>query len=70
MKEQPLSELRYPCDVTGIDEITDGVQVEYKRPDGSCSKLKGRFLVGADGKRGYTRKDYLEAKGIEQVLGV
>jgi len=29
--------------------------------------VQGKFLVGADGKMGYVRKNFLEAKGVRQL---
>ena len=62
--------LRLNSTVTHIDEVEDGVQVTYLRKDGTAAELQGIFLVGADGKRGYVRKGYLEAKGITQSAGM
>lgn len=64
------AELRLECTVTKINEVETGVQATYKRKDGSTAELKGSYLVGADGKRGIFRKEYLEDKGIEQVTGL
>ncbi|OAL52136.1 FAD/NAD(P)-binding domain-containing protein [Pyrenochaeta sp. DS3sAY3a] len=70
LKTLESTELRTQCTVSAIEEIAGGIQIQYERPDGSVTNLKGRFLVGADGKRGYVRKSYLESKGIEQVSGI
>ncbi|KAF4535858.1 3-(3-hydroxy-phenyl)propionate/3-hydroxycinnamic acid hydroxylase [Lasiodiplodia theobromae] len=74
LREQVLSsayaELRLQCTLTSILEVADGVVVSYTRGDGTEAKLKGAYLVGADGKRGFVRKEYLEAKGIEQIPGL
>ena len=64
------AELRLQCTVTSILEIDDGVVVSYTRQDGTEGSLKSAYLVGADGKRGFVRKEYLEAKGIEQIPGL
>lgn len=56
--------------MTSILEVDDGVVVSYTRPDGTEARLKSAYLVGADGKRGFVRKEYLEAKGIEQIPGL
>lgn len=53
-----------------ICEVEGGVQATYERKDGTTAQVRGKFLVGADGKRGYVRKGYLEAKGIEQRVGL
>ncbi|KAF2762663.1 FAD/NAD(P)-binding domain-containing protein [Pseudovirgaria hyperparasitica] len=57
------SELRTGCNVTSISEDDDWVYVEYEHA-GLKKRVKSRFLVGADGKIGYTRKKYLEPKGV------
>jgi 2-polyprenyl-6-methoxyphenol hydroxylase-like FAD-dependent oxidoreductase len=59
--------LRVESEVVGIFEDSDHVYVDYKRADGSIHKIKARFLVGTDGKKGYVRKMYLEPKGIEMA---
>lgn len=59
-----FSELRSSCTVTSITEDDDYVYVKYGDSMGVARQLRGRFLVGADGKTGYTRKKYLEPKGI------
>ena len=69
VQEQELSDLRLRCEVTNISEAVDGVLVTYQRHDGTTAEIKSKFLVGADGKRGYVRKCYLEEKGIEQTVG-
>jgi len=56
-------------EVTSIEELEEGVRVQFQ--DGSAEQhVSGSFLVGADGKRGYVRKGYLEPKGIRQEVGV
>ncbi|KAL6352167.1 hypothetical protein LRP88_14610 [Fusarium phalaenopsidis] len=64
------AELRLNCTVTGIREVDGGVQAIYQREDGETMEIQGKHLVGADGKRGYVRKGYLEAKGIQQLPGL
>ncbi|RKL12515.1 hypothetical protein BFJ70_g16210 [Fusarium oxysporum] len=64
------AELRLNCTVTGIREVDGGVQATYQREDGETIDIHGKHLVGADGKRGYVRKGYLEAKGIKQLPGL
>ncbi|KAM6529230.1 hypothetical protein FALCPG4_007377 [Fusarium falciforme] len=64
------AELRLNCTVTGIREVDGGVQAIYQREDGKTVDIHGKHLVGADGKRGYVRKGYLEAKGIQQLQGL
>ncbi|KAM0075364.1 hypothetical protein ACKRZS_012541 [Fusarium odoratissimum] len=64
------AELRLNCNVTGIREVDGGVQATYQREDGETIDIHGKHLVGADGKRGYVRKGYLEVKGIQQLPGL
>lgn len=59
-----FSELRVSSTVVSITEDSDFVYVEYHGADGTRRKMRAKFLVGADGKTGYTRKKYLEPKGI------
>ncbi|GKZ25812.1 hypothetical protein AbraIFM66951_000787 [Aspergillus brasiliensis] len=59
-----FSELRSSCTLTSIDEHKDWVYVRYQDPAGVEKKVRAKFLAAADGKTGYTRKHYLEPKGI------
>lgn len=36
----------------------------YTDARGALRRLRARFFVGTDGKTGYTRKHYLEPKGV------
>ncbi len=62
--KQPTSEIRSGSTVQSISEDENYVYVTYANTQGEEKKLRGKFLVGADGKTGYTRKHYLEPKGI------
>ena len=58
------------CEVLGISEDADWVTVTFEDksgPEGVVKKVRGKFLVGADGKMGFVRKNYLEAKGVRQM---
>jgi 2-polyprenyl-6-methoxyphenol hydroxylase-like FAD-dependent oxidoreductase len=68
--ESEYAELRLGCEGLSIEEVGETVQMDYRSCDGSRRQVLSRFLVGADGKRGFVRKGYLEAKGIRQVVGV
>ncbi|KAK5683714.1 hypothetical protein LTR17_027262 [Elasticomyces elasticus] len=59
------SHLRTGCSVQSVCEDPDRVTVEYTDAQGANRKLRGAFLVGADGKTGYVRKRYLEPKGVD-----
>ncbi|KAI5456872.1 hypothetical protein BGZ63DRAFT_365917 [Mariannaea sp. PMI_226] len=58
------SSLRSNCTLTSISEDDDWVYAKYLDSAGAERQIRSRFLVGADGKTGYTRKKYLEPKGI------
>lgn len=60
----PASELRLGSTITKIEEDQEGVLVTYHRDDTRERQIRGKFFVGADGKTGFTRKQYLEPKGI------
>ncbi|KAH7078113.1 hypothetical protein BKA63DRAFT_552239 [Paraphoma chrysanthemicola] len=62
--ELTSSDLRLGSIVTAISEDEDWVYVTYKDSEGQEKRVRGHFLVGADGKTGFTRKRYLEPKGI------
>lgn len=50
--------------VTGISEDADYVYVDYMHNNGEEHRIRGKFLVGADGKTGFVRKKYLEPRGV------
>jgi 2-polyprenyl-6-methoxyphenol hydroxylase-like FAD-dependent oxidoreductase len=58
------SQLRTGCTVTSIVELEDCVEVSYQRHGGDTQRIRGKFLVGSDGKTGFTRKKYLEPRGV------
>jgi 2-polyprenyl-6-methoxyphenol hydroxylase-like FAD-dependent oxidoreductase len=64
ISSQSESELRTGSTITAIEETKEEVIVTYMTSAGELTKLRAKFLVGADGKTGFTRKKYLEAKGI------
>jgi len=61
--ESGLVNIKCGSTLTGILEEKDSVVTTYKASHGTY-QVKGKFLVGADGKTGYTRKKYLEPRGI------
>lgn len=65
MAANGLSQLRSGCVVTHISESKEWTYCEYTNSEGKTRRLRSRFFVGADGKTGYTRKKYLEPKGIQ-----
>jgi 2-polyprenyl-6-methoxyphenol hydroxylase-like FAD-dependent oxidoreductase len=62
--DKDFGELRAGCTLSAINEDDQFVYVEYQSPSGAVSSIRGKFLVGADGKTGFTRKMYLEPKGV------
>ncbi|KAH7416689.1 monooxygenase [Cadophora sp. MPI-SDFR-AT-0126] len=56
--------LKPSCTVTHIEDDDEYVSCEYEDLSGCRKKIQSKFLVGCDGKRGYTRKMYLEPKGV------
>ncbi|KIX10084.1 uncharacterized protein Z518_01165 [Rhinocladiella mackenziei CBS 650.93] len=65
------SQLRLGSTIVAIEEDRDWVRAKYVDDNGQTKWIRGKFLVGADGKTGFTRKHYLEAKGVllETVAG-
>ncbi|GKT66131.1 hypothetical protein ColTof3_13470 [Colletotrichum tofieldiae] len=69
----PLSEheLKLDCAINGIRHDANGVEAVYREKGaGEDSVIRGKYLIGADGKRGFVRKGYLEERGIEQKTGL
>lgn len=70
MSASKQAELRTRCSVTLCHETDAGVEVSYVDGSGSNRHIKGQILIGADGKRGHVRKNFLESRGIFQETGV
>jgi len=60
----PSSELRLGTTVVAIEEDEAWVRARYIDANGETRWIQGKFLVGADGKTGFIRKNYLEPKGV------
>lgn len=61
-----VSTLRSRCALTSISEDDEWVYAKYvDAATGEEKRIRSRFLVGADGKTGFTRKMYLEPKGVQ-----
>lgn len=56
--------LRSNSTVVAIEEDEEYVYVEYRDGAGQNRKVRAKFLVGADGKTGFTRKNFLEPRGV------
>ena len=57
-------ELRSGCELAGLSQDAQSTLCEYRDKEGKYRRIRSRFFVGADGKTGFTRKRYLEPKGI------
>ena len=68
----PLSscQLRLGCEVLSRSEQDDTITVEYRDRHGEVKQIRASWLVGADGKRGIVRKNFLEPEGILQQVGL
>jgi hypothetical protein len=64
MATSSFCDLRSGCEVIELAEEDEGVSCRYRDSHGEGRKIKARFFVGADGKTGFTRKRYLEPRGI------
>ena len=58
------SQLRIECNLYSIVENRDWLYLSYRDRNSKNVKLRCKALVGADGKTGFVRKQYLEAKGV------
>ncbi|KAJ9603784.1 hypothetical protein H2200_011970 [Cladophialophora chaetospira] len=67
----PSSQLRLGSTVVNIEEDSQWIYAKYAGDNGTERRIRGKFLVGADGKTGFIRKHYLEPKGVllEMVPG-
>ncbi|KAJ5771828.1 hypothetical protein N7520_002357 [Penicillium odoratum] len=64
MTSSPFCNLRAQSAVTNIWEEDDWSYCVYNDSEGVDHVIRSKYFVGADGKTGYTRKNYLEPKGI------
>ena len=64
MASTTYSDLRSSSKVIEISEDEDWVYCRYEDASGVTRRLRSKFYVGADGKKGFTRKHYLEPRGI------
>ncbi|KAE8405430.1 hypothetical protein BDV37DRAFT_293137 [Aspergillus pseudonomiae] len=65
VEESNFCELRSSCTLTAISEDEQWVYATYTDASGAEKKIRSKFLAAADGKTGFTRKMYLEPKGIQ-----
>lgn len=59
------SELRSGCTLTSIRDTDDWAYATYVDNLQREHTIRSKFLVGADGKTGFTRKQHLEPLGIQ-----
>lgn len=64
MTSSEFCQLRSNCTVFEIREDENYTYCRYRDINGNTHTIKSRFFVGADGKTGFTRKNYLEPLGI------
>lgn len=64
MTSSEFCQLRSNCTVFEIREDENYAYCRYRGIKGNTHTIKSRFFVGADGKTGFTRKNYLEPLGI------
>ncbi|KAJ5984893.1 hypothetical protein N7522_012089 [Penicillium canescens] len=58
-------QLRTNASVFNIREEGNYIYCRYNDAHGNAHSIRSRFLVGADGKTGFTRKNFLEPLGIQ-----
>src|SRR5947208_377361 len=51
-----IAEVRFSSKVTGLEQSADDVEVTLTNAQGESEKLRGRYLVGADGGRSTVRR--------------
>ncbi len=49
--------IRTETEVLDCSQSADAVEVEVRRPDGKRERIKGRYLIGADGARSTVRSE-------------
>lgn len=64
MASSKYCDLRSGCEVTRLSEDGQGTLCQYRDATGKEHQIRSRFFIGADGKTGFTRKQYLEPRGI------
>ncbi|OQD67730.1 hypothetical protein PENPOL_c003G04800 [Penicillium polonicum] len=64
MTSSSFCQLQTNATMIDMREEGDHVYSKYRDAQGKIHNLKSRFLVGADGKTGFTRKSFMEPLGI------
>ncbi|GKZ95774.1 hypothetical protein AnigIFM59636_009782 [Aspergillus niger] len=72
MRAYASCSLRSGSTVIDLDEDDSWTYCIYRDAEGMERRIRARFFVGSDGKTGFTRKQYLEKKGVfmERVTDV
>ncbi|KAE8372286.1 hypothetical protein BDV26DRAFT_274427 [Aspergillus bertholletiae] len=65
MSASSFCALRSESTVYELSEDEQWVYCNYRDANGIERRIRARFFVGADGKTGFTRKQYLEPKGVQ-----
>lgn len=68
IQEAKVGEFRDGCEVIEIRESKDQgfAYVKYReKRSGVLRNIKTRFVIATDGRRGFTRKNYLEPRGVK-----
>ena len=55
-KDVPKLEIRTETEVVDCAQSADAVEVEIRSPQGKHERIKGRYLIGADGTRSTVRR--------------
>ncbi|KAF9883713.1 hypothetical protein FE257_003051 [Aspergillus nanangensis] len=64
MGVSPSCNLRSEATVVDLREDDQWTYCTYEDSKGDRHNIRARFFIGTDGKTGYTRKQYLERKGV------
>ncbi|CEJ57460.1 hypothetical protein PMG11_06152 [Penicillium brasilianum] len=64
MASSKYCDLRSNSEVISLSEDDQGTICQYRDAKGQERRIRSQFFIGADGKTGFTRKQYLEPRGI------
>ncbi|KAJ0132617.1 Uncharacterized protein HZ326_24306 [Fusarium oxysporum f. sp. albedinis] len=69
LQSSEYAQLRTERAGTSCRKGVDSIGVSFTTGDGTLTDFEGEYFVGADGKRGIVRKEFLEPRGVEQAEG-